>query len=97
MINKNTTNRKGWINRNIDGVPNKNYIIQILINDSSGEEEFTCQWIPFREEDYKNTVKPGIGYLGTATVISEKHKGIGFHAWEQNDSEFIYYQLLSHG
>ena len=37
---------------------------------------------------------PGVGYLGTARVISGKHKDIGFHAWEQNDYEFVYYSLF---
>jgi hypothetical protein len=34
------------------------------------------------------------GYLGTAKVIKGRYVGIGFHAWEQNNSEFIWYAVV---
>ena len=37
---------------------------------------------------------PCEGYLGTAKVIEGRYTGIGFHAWEQNDSEFIFHKKL---
>ena len=33
-------------------------------------------------------------HIGNWEVISERYTGIGFHAWEQNDSEFIFYKIL---
>lgn len=67
-------------NRHLDGLP-KETINIIILNDNI---ELLCEWIPF----IKNN-----GYLGTAKVIEGKYKGIGFHAWEQNDSEFTHYKL----
>jgi len=36
----------------------------------------------------------GEGYLGTVKVIEGRYVGIGFHAWEQNNSEFIWYAVV---
>lgn len=51
-----------------------------------------CEWLPFNCEPIlgDDNIKSN-GYLGTAKVIDDTFNGIGFHAWENNDSEFIYY------
>lgn len=94
----NTEPRPGYKNRHVDGLPDKPCYMQII--DSDGNI-YLCEWEPFDEskfkmENYKpGKPTPGHGYLGTAKVIGGQHKGIGFHAWDQNDHEFIYYSLYS--
>lgn len=77
---KSSEKKEGFLNRHLDGLP-KETINIIILNDNI---ELLCEWIPC----IKNN-----GYLGTSTVIKGKYKGIGFHAWEQNELEFIYYKL----
>ena len=93
---KNYIRREGYLNRHNEPLPNERVVINIAYEDSDGEHKFLCEWKPYDPTEYVDVppeFRPIKGYLGTAEVISGKHKGIGFHAWDQNDSEFIYYQL----
>lgn len=91
---KNLKQRKGFINRNIDGLPLKRTIIKVITNDSDGEHVDICNWKPFNPKNYAEHQLPSYGYLGTATVVNGQYPGIGFHAWKQNNSEFVYYQIV---
>lgn len=95
-MNKNKTTKEGWDNRNLIAIPNKECIINIIHKDIDGENEYLCRWKPFNKSEYGSANMPGDGYLGTATVIKPPFEGIGFHAWEQNNSEFIYYKISEH-
>ena len=77
-----------YTNRKTSPLPNKDCIIRLKRDD----EVHVCKWIPFNPDNY---TMPSEGYLGTAGVIEGKWEGIGFHAWDQNESEFIYYTVLS--
>lgn len=89
--------KKGFLNRKKFPLPTKECTIEIIQTDFEGDELFLCKWMP---HDPKETIhfpthsQPGKGYLGSAVVISKKHKGIGFNVWEQNDQEFLYYKLI---
>lgn len=91
---KNVKQRKGFINRHIDGLPKKIVTIKVVTEDYDGEHIDTCEWKPFDPKNYVGIQMPGEGYLGTATVIEGQYPGIGFHAWEQNNSEFVYYAIV---
>lgn len=93
-MTKNLEQREGWINRNIDGLPKEKSTIKIINKDVDGEHIHVCEWKPFDKSEYRENDMPGTGYLGTARVIQEPHMGIGFHAWDQNNSEFIYYKIV---
>lgn len=85
--------KEGFLNRHIDGLPKENCNIEIFYKDTFKTEVVLCNWKPFNPSNYKEKM-PAKGYLGTCTTISGKYIGIGYHAWEQNDSEFIYYKLV---
>lgn len=87
---KTTTPLTGYKNRHTEPLPNTPEIIKIITNDIEGEHIDICQWEPHVKDIYAG-IQPGEGYLGTARIID---KGIGFHAWQQNDNEFIYYKIL---
>lgn len=89
---KNLEAKPGWLNRHIDGIPDKVAIIKIITKDYSGEHQDTCKWTPFNKDDYNESNMPSPGYLGTARVLLGI--SIGFHAWEQNNSEFVYYKYI---
>lgn len=93
---KNLQKRKGFKNRHIDGLPTEKVIMKVVTYDVDGETIFICQWQPFDKNQYSDDeIMPHKGYLGTAKVIEEKFNGIGFHAWQQNNSEFVYYQIIN--
>lgn len=94
IYRKNYTEIPGWLNRHTTPMPDKKCVISIITLDVSGEHEDICERKPFVKEEYSNENMPAEGYLGTATIIAGKYVGIGFHAWEQNNSEFVYYQIL---
>ncbi len=91
---KNLEKRDGFLNRHTDGIPSEITIIRVVNVSSSGEDIFLCEWKPFKPEHRTKNFNPGTGYLGTAKVVEGRWKGIGFHMWEQNDSEFVYYALV---
>jgi len=88
---RNLEQREGFINRHIYGLPKANCTMKVVTMDVNGEHIFTCEWIPFDKNQYTEKNIPGDGYLGTAKVIDGKFTGIGFHAFEQNNSEFVFY------
>lgn len=89
-----TVYKKGFIDRREKPLPSKIKLIQIIQEDSEGEHKYLCEWIPYNKENYKGKYPPGKGYLGTAEVVKGQWKGIGYHAWEQNKHEFIYYKII---
>ena len=91
---KNTEQREGWVNRNTNGLPTEPTTMKVATKDVDGEHVYLCEWKPFDKSQYSEKDMPGEGYLGTASVIEGRYKGIGFHAWQQNNSEFVYYQLV---
>jgi hypothetical protein len=91
---KNLQQRDGFINRHTNGLPDHKCAIRIIVSDVSGEDIFLCEWNPFDKSQYSETDMPSEGYLGTARVIFGRYSGIGHHAWEQNNSEFIWYKIV---
>lgn len=90
---ENNTDKNGYFNRKHIKLPNEKMIIDIIVSDIDGEKFHKCEWIPFKKEDYNENNQPTQGFLGTAVIIEGKHAGNGYHAWDQNDSEFIYYKF----
>jgi len=72
-------------NRHIEPLPSHKCNLYIITTNE--ETMHLCEWIPAQPPT--NT-----GWLGTARVIETKYQGIGFHAWRQNDQEFIYYKIV---
>lgn len=94
---KNLEKREGFLNRHVVGLPKQKAVIKIVTKDIDGEHIDLCEWSPFDPNNYKGATLPGKDFLGTAKVIEGKFPGIGigFHAWECNNSEFIYYSLIT--
>lgn len=90
---KNLEPRQGFKNRHTDGLPDTVCLIWIIKKDSEGEHIYLCEWEPFDKSQYTEINMPSNGYLGTATIMTGRYHGTGFHAWEQNNSQFIYYQI----
>lgn len=85
----NLIDKDGYINRKIINLPREISIMNIIVSGIEEEKIYKCEWVPSKNENL-----PDQGFLGTAVVISGEHKGNGYHAWDQNDSEFIYYKIL---
>ena len=81
--------KEGFVNRHTHGLPDKITTLRIV----DGENVYLCEWKPFDKNHYSKENMPAEGYLGTAEVIEGGFKGIGFHAWEQNNSEFVWYTV----
>lgn len=90
MNTKNFEEREGWNNRWITPLPTE--AAPIIILTRFDEEEYLVEWTPYDPTNYSYSNQPADGYLGTASVLTGRFAGIGFHAWEQNDSEFVYWQ-----
>lgn len=96
MENKKTLDiRAGYSNRHIDGMPEAKCVIEVVKNDIDGEHLYKCIWEPYDESSY-GVIKPYEGFMCSAKVISRPIQ-IGFNVWEQNDSEFVYYKVISKG
>ncbi len=89
---KNLKRRSGFLNRHKEALPSVKCAMKIVTNDIDGEHIYLCQWNPYNEAEWVAAYNKW-GYLGTCKVIEGKFAGIGFHAWEQNNSEFIYYSV----
>lgn len=87
------SNYNGWLNRHETNLPKEPKEIAIIKVDSKHWELLVCDWIPFKKElqTNPNSKKYVDGYLGTA--YTKKEPVIGFHAWNQNDSEFVWYKI----
>lgn len=81
-------------NRLTEPLPDNRCYIRIIKPDADGHTVFLCDWIPFNPINYNKKDMPAQGFLGTAHVIDGPHKGIGFNVWQQNDQEFVYYQIV---
>ena len=86
MENTQNLNTSEYLDRNIFPLPNEECNITILTN----EGEFTGKWKPKDPKDRRLSE----GYLGTVRVNLDNGAKIGFHAWQQNDSEFQYYKIV---
>jgi hypothetical protein len=95
LIMKNLEKRNGFKNRHTDRLPTEKANMKVVTNDVDGEHIMLCEWKPFNKEEYSESNMPADGYLGTVKVIEEQFNGIGFHAWEQNNSEFVYYSVVN--
>lgn len=91
---KNLEQREGFVNRHIYGLPEKITTMKVVTKDIDGEHIYLCEWDPFDKSQYSKDNMPADGYLGTAKVIEGRYSGIGFNAWEQNNSEFIWYVVI---
>jgi len=91
---KNLEQREGFVNRNTNGLPDKKARMKVVTKDIDGEHIYLCEWKPFDKSQYSKENMPSEGYLGTVTVIDGRYTGIGFHAWEQNNSEFVWYAVV---
>lgn len=85
--------KDGFLNRHKNPLPKEKTILSIFFPKAYGEpREVACIWKPFDKRNYQEFNMPSEGYLGTAIdALSE----IGFHAWEQTDSEFVYYRIIA--
>jgi hypothetical protein len=91
---KNLEQREGFVNRNTNGLPDKITTMRVVTKDVDGEHIYLCEWKPFDKSQYSKENMPADGYLGTVNVIEGRYTGIGFHAWEQNNSEFVWYAIV---
>jgi hypothetical protein len=91
---KNLEQREGFVNRNTNGLPDKTTTMRVVTKDVDGEHIYLCEWKPFDKSQYSKENMRGDGYLGTVKVIEGRYTGIGFHAWEQNNSEFVWYAVV---
>jgi len=90
----NLEQKEGFLNRHKNSLPKEKCIIRVVVLDVEGEHIYLCEWKPFDESQYTETNILAKGYLGTAKVIEGKQTGISFHAWEQNNNEFIWYAIV---
>jgi hypothetical protein len=97
---KDLTIKEGWLNRHIVPLPEAPAKIIFYDNfcraEEGEEQEVLCEWHPHDVFDSARRCgkQPAEGYLGTARKLNSPYKGIGFHAWEQNNSEFVHYKLI---
>jgi hypothetical protein len=91
---KNLEEREGFINRHTNGLPKEKCVMRVVVKDVDREYIHLCQWEPFDKSKHTKNNMPSEGYLGTVKVIEGKYTGIGFHAWEQNNSEFVFYTVV---
>ena len=92
---KNLEQREGFVNRHTNDLPKERCVMKVITKDVYGEHIYLCEWKPFNRNQYTETNMPAEGYLGTANVIEGIYTDIGFNAWEQNDSEFIWYAVVN--
>lgn len=91
---KNLEQREGFINRNTNGLPKEKCVMKVVTEDIDGEHIFLCEWNPVDKiKDKENNIKRD-GFLGSVKVIEGRYKGIGFNAWAQNNSEFVWYSVI---
>lgn len=75
--------KSGWNNRHIDPLPEYPCNIKFLEKNNT---ENLGHWSP--------EIKIA-GLVGTVRLVGGPFKGIGFHAWEGHDSEFVYWKKIS--
>lgn len=87
---KNLEQREGFANRHTDGLPDQKCTMNVVVDGNI----HLCHWHPFDKRLCAETDMPGDGYVGTAIVAEGRYKGIGFHAWSQNNDEFVWYAVV---
>jgi hypothetical protein len=97
QVTSKDTRQRRFINRHTHGLPKEKCTIEIITGYTNNEAIYLCEWLPFDKSENTETSMPAEGYLGTAKVIGGNYDGIGFHAWEQNNSEFVWYVLVYKG
>lgn len=76
-------------NRHLDGLPKNGATIMILTDEGGNEDgRYLCEW-----QERKEDAEAAEGYLGTAVRLTGIP--IGWDVWEQNNSEFIFWKLIS--
>ena len=92
-----------WLNRKEIPLPKEQ--CKIIIKHSDGE--LTGMWHPYNPNDYHPDTQPHEGYLGTVVIPiidpiflkywkQKEIPTVGFHAWTQNNSEFIEYKIVTY-
>lgn len=72
----------GWLNRHTDPLPHsKSCPIRILTKQSNHLDELVGNWVPRNQND---------GLLGRFHPDNNTE----YFAWDSNDSDFVYYQLI---
>lgn len=92
--NLNLEPKESFNNRHVKPLPKEKCIIEIFITESRNIRVDLCEWTPFNIAKYIGCELPAEGYVGTARIITGKYKGIGYHAWMQNNYEFIYWRHI---
>jgi hypothetical protein len=83
-----------WLDRHVDPLPKYGCIIVIKLqgdpqNHGYGTMPLLCEWEPYNPEMGLKAK----GYLGSARIILGEGFGHEFSAWEQNNYEFVHYQI----
>lgn len=68
--------------------------MEIVVTELGKDRKVKVEWHPFEKANYNEGKMPSTGYLGTAYETTERGIKIGYHAWRQNDSEFIYFKII---
>ena len=86
--------------RRIIPLPLENCRLRIVIKDWKDNKqeymEIVGNWEPYngKYSTKINDTLPNKGYLGTLYHLTENNIKIGYNAWQQNSSEFIFYKIL---
>lgn len=91
---KNDTEIEGYKNRHTSPIPNRECYISALIPYHDENKLVECKWIPFDKSKYNKNTMPPEGYQGTAKVISGLMVSSEYHVWQQNNRDFIYYNII---
>ena len=87
--------KQTWLNRHETSLPDEVCVIQIKLQGDPKihgyPEVLTGFWIPRDPEEYREGALPHGGFLGT---FRDNLTKLGFHAWQQNDSEFVEYRVI---
>lgn len=82
-MKKRIKQRKGFLNRHIDGMPKKKSNIKILYEDIDGDMILDCIWEPDNDD---------VAILG---IIKDSNSGSEFEISKKNNHKFIYYKLIN--
>ena len=56
-------------------------------------QDFKADWRPFTFDDYNEENLPPPNFMGTATIKEGTLKGVGMHAYQHTNEEFVFYKL----
>lgn len=83
------TEKPGWINRHLDGLPNVKCKIIVLGINEFINKEVVCIWNPTKYEKDENF----LGYAEEYKFTLNKFKKLGFSVFKNSDYNFVYYKL----